>query len=217
MSIDKATKAYKAALKESQTVLEGLEDEARRYAAMEVNRRDAEQGFENAQTRLEDIAAEKETVKDELSEAVLTGDDVDGLRERYAQLTRDEDELRATLGDATRAMLENTPDAGEVARVRAALHTFKASGESELLDAVKAVVQSDADSLRARSEAAQGLLPDVDSLTLLGALGEYTEAYRALYAGHRQNIEREDSIDPVRGQKARERLDYQLESILARA
>ena len=38
-----------------------------------------------------------------------------------------------------------------------------------------------------------------------------------MYAGHRQNIEREDSIDPVRGQKARERLDYQLESILARA
>ena len=215
-TIDALVKKYKQGLKDSESTLKELETRVHEIAEMQDNRHDAETAYETASAELRNLAFDKERVREELYEATLTGGDVGELRSEYEELTDRENTLRDVMGDATKAVAENTPDPGEVASLKAALHRFGATGGDELVKTIKALVKEHSDSLRSRSEAAQELLPDVDSLTLLGALGEHTEAYKSLYAGHRQTIEREENIDPVRGQKARERLDYQLERILAR-
>lgn len=219
MSIDKIVKEWKAQVKESQTVLERLEDEARKVAEMQGYAHDARSLIEDAVRGLETVQSDKASTETEMLTAMLTDDaeTLEGLRERHASLTEREQALQGEIQRLTGVVEANTVDAGEVASLKAALHRFGASGGDELVQTVKALIKEHSDSLRARSEAAQELLPDVDSLTLLGALGEHTEAYRALYAGHKDTIEHEERISPAAGEKARERLDYAVERILTRA
>lgn len=215
-TLDASIKKYKQGLKDSEYTLKELETEARQYEAMEDNLHDAETAYETASAELESLAFDKERVREELYEATLTGGDVGELRAEYEELTNRENTLRDVMGDATKAVEENTPDPGEVASLMAALHRFGVSGGDELVRAVKTLVQEHSDALAARSEAAQELLPPVDSLTLLGELGRYSASHKSLHEGHRQAIEHEERISPAAGQKAVERLDYAVERILTR-
>lgn len=216
MSLDKAVKTYKARVKESQTVLEELEERAADYAERREYAEDASTLLEDAQTGLDALENEVQTLQGEVARATLADDTeaVRTLQERYRSLENERASLEGRVEQLRGVLEDNTLSPGDVAKLKAELQTCGASGGSELVQAVHELVEQDSGALRARADDAQGLLPDVDALTYLEALGSVSSAYRGMYEGWRDHIEAER--EHGRGRSAEERLAYRLDRTLAR-
>jgi chromosome segregation ATPase len=211
MTIAAEVKKYQQRLKDSDATLSDLAARAREIAAMEDTLHDAETAYEDAHAELESVAWDKQTVKEQLSETMLTGDgDVDGLRGEYTLLSEREVTARAQLAAATATLEENIPDRTEIAGVRAQLHNLRGGGV-ELVTAVRDVIEVDAGDLRARVVEALEVLPPGDDLDTLYALG-----YTDLADGWRESIERNEAIRPGGGDQARDALGREVARALAR-
>lgn len=212
MTLDTSIKKYKQGLKDSDKTLKELESLAAEMVNKLDEAHDAEAVFEDAQTRLSNVTADKETVKEALSDAVLTGTgDMEALRGQYAQLNAEEDTIRGQLGDLTKKLEDSTVDRKEVARIRAQLRRVSTGG-SELLDAVREATQADSAALRTRVDAVQSKLPDADDLDTLYALGFTDKA-----DGYRDAIERNENIRPGSGDQMRDMLHREVQRVLTRA
>jgi uncharacterized coiled-coil DUF342 family protein len=211
MTIDAALKTYKHRRRETDATLSELAARAREIAAMEDGRHDGELAYEDAHAELDSIAWDKQTIKEDLSETMLTGDgDVDRLRGEYTLLSEREVAAREQLEVAARTLEENIPEPGELADVRANLHNLRAGGV-ELVTAVRDAVEVDADNLRARVVEALEVLPAGDDLDTLYALG-----YTALADGYRESIEQNEAIRAGSGDQARDALSREVVRALAR-
>lgn len=179
MSLDKALKTYKQGLKASDATLGELEDRARGFAAMEDSRRVAEQEFRTAQAELESVAASKEITKDELDEAVRFADPrADGLRDGYAELSDREQVLRDAMGDATKTIEQNTPNAGEIAELTTRLKQFRGPSAGDVVKAIQTHAQEHAQGTQERVQVALGKLPTIDPRSTHRALMALDEGYR---------------------------------------
>jgi hypothetical protein len=215
MSIDKELKSYKARVKESQTVLSGLEERVRQIAEMQETVRAAQVQSEDVKSELAQVQSDKARVKDELSEAAILQDPaVDELRADYVELTGREQVLQGELDRLSTAIDENTPNPDEVASLKAALRTFKGPNGSELIKAVQDLVEKDDKTLRERTQTAVTLLPDVENLTYLSALADADKSYSDLYSTWSRHLE--DERDLGRGEDAAKRLAYKMERVLQR-
>jgi chromosome segregation ATPase len=211
MTIAAEVKKYQQRLKDTDATLKELTARAREIAAMEDSRHDGEAAYEDAHAELDSIAWDKQTVKEQLSETMLTGDgDVDGLRGEYTLLSEREVAAREQLAAATATLEENIPDRTEIAGVRAQLHNLRGGGV-ELVTAVRDVIEVDAGDLRARVVEALEVLPPGDDLDTLYALG-----YTDLADGWRESIERNEAIRPGGGDQARDALGREVVRALAR-
>ncbi len=211
MSLDKSIKKYKQGLTDSGKTLEELEARAAEIVNAVDDAHDTEAAFQDAQSELARVAADKENIKEQLSESVLTGTgNVEELREKYAQLAADEDQLQAQLGDLTKRLEACEIDKGQVATIRAQLRRVNAGG-STLVDAVKKTVQSDTDALSGRVRAVEDQLPPADDLDTLYALG-FTEKAD----GYAEAIERNERIRPGSGDQMRDALHREVQRVLQR-
>jgi hypothetical protein len=211
MTIDAALKQYKNKLKQTDATLSDLATRASEIAAMEDGRHDGETAYEDAHAELDSIAWDKQTLKNALTEAMLTGDgNVDGLRGEYTLLSEREVTAHAALEVATATLEDSVPDTGEVADVRAQLHNLRGGGV-ELVTAVRDVVEVDADSLRARVVEALEVLPPGDDLNTLYALG-----HTALADGYAEAIEKNEAIRAGGGDQMRDALSREVVRALSR-
>jgi hypothetical protein len=211
MTIDAALKTYKSRLKQTDATLSGLATRASEIAGMEDSRHDAEMAYEDAHAELDSITWDKQAVKDELSETLLTGDgNVDKVRRGYTALSAREVTAHAALAVATATLEENVPEPGELAEVRAQLHNLRGGGV-ELVNAVRDAVEVDAGDLRARVIEALEVLPPGDDLDTLYALG-FTEKAD----GYREAIEQNEAIRPGSGEQMRDALQREVARVLSR-
>ena len=209
MTLDAIIKQYKQDRKNADAELERLEQQAGELVNKLDNQHDHEQAYETASAELASVAASKETVQNDLDEAVRFDDPrKESLRDEYKELSDKEQALKDAMGDATKAVEENAVDKSDVARLRAQLRRVDAGG-STLVDAVKSAVQDDQSAIRERVDAVDATLPEGDDLELLYSMGhtDLADQYAA-------TIEQNEAIQPGSGEQTREALHRKVQRLL---
>lgn len=210
-TLDASIKQYKASLKESQSALAGLEDEARQLVEQVDAAHDAELLVEDCERGLENTASEKEMVREAIAEATLLDEErLPDLKRQYIELANEEKRLQGERQHLSDVIEKSRVDPTEVAHLRARLRRVS-SGGSTLLDAVKSAVQDDQSAIRGRVAAVDASLPESDALELLRALGYGDKA-----DAHEAAIERNESIRPGNGDALRGVVHRDVQRLLAK-
>ena len=178
MTLDKTIKDYKASLKQSDTDLKTLENEASRYVDMRRARENAEMRRATVAASVESLASDKDKLRTELSEAQLLGNDAGDLQDEYKHLLQQEQDLTAELNRLSELVAANTPNDADVARLRTRLQNFNGAGTSDLLDGIARLAQEHEKSLQGRVKDALGSLDPVGPRERHNALMELDEGYR---------------------------------------